>query len=304
MILPLIQQFIRYLEIVVNASNHTIRNYRMDLENFAEFSVNLTSIQEVDKRFIRGYLSHLQKCSLSKRTILRRLSSLRSFYKYLKKEGVVEVNPLLEIESFRREKPIPHPISKEEIKLLFSSPDIKIYQGLRDRTIMEVFYSSGIRLSELASLRLKDFDGVSLKVKGKGKKERVVPVTKRAANFIRAYLTHPEREENSFIFLNRFGNCITPRSIERIMQKHLLRSGLSGKVTPHTLRHSIATHLLESGMDLKAIQVLLGHSNLSTTTIYTEVSKRLKKETYEKAHPRAKKNPRDENLLDKNEGKR
>jgi len=303
-----LEQYIQYLRAVKNASEHTLRNYSMDLTAFKKFVDHQNSkapepspllVTQVDKRVIRNYLAHLSAKDGAKRTVLRRLSSLRSFYKYLVKEKVVTANPLEEIESPKLEKTIPASLTYDQVERLFSQPDISSYLGFRDRCIMELFYSSGLRVSELAGLNRDDLDSTNkrLRVMGKGKKQRVVPITKNAADWLARYLHHAERhididdhqaeKDPKAIFLNKWGSRISVRSIDRNFDEYLKASGLAGKITPHTIRHTIATHWLEKGMDLKTIQVLLGHSSLSTTTIYTHVSTRLKKEVYDKTHPLA-----------------
>lgn len=302
-------QFLHYLRNVKNASEHTVRNYGMDLEAFKNYFENsplLTpttpkevNVSQVDKRLVRSYLADLSAKSNAKRTLLRRLSSLRSFFKYLSKEKIVSHNPLDEIDSPKLDKTIPTFMTFEQVMHLFDQPDTSTYLGFRDRCIMELFYSSGLRISELVALSRSDFDAKNLKLKvmGKGKKQRVVPITKTAADWLIRYLDHHERnhdgdehfaqEDPDAIFLNKWGKRITTRSVDRKFEEYLMMSGLAGKITPHTIRHTIATHWLEKGMDLKTIQVLLGHSSLATTTIYTQVSSRLKREVYDKAHPRA-----------------
>lgn len=286
-------KFLDYLRVVRGASEHTIRNYGLDLEAFQAFNQNIP-LSQVDKKTVRGYLAHLNLKQTSKRTILRRLSSLRSFFKYLLKEKILSYNPMEEIEGPKLEKSIPSPLSYEQVQRLFEQPDTSSYLGFRDRCIMELFYSSGLRISELVGLDRRDFDSENfiLRVKGKGKKERLVPITKSAATWVANYLNHSERLETevdrSAIFLNKWGTRISSRSVDRNFKRFLLSSGLAAKITPHTIRHTIATHWLEKGMDLKTIQTILGHSSLSTTTIYTQVSTRLKKDVYDKTHPLVK----------------
>ncbi len=304
-------QFLHYLRYVRNSSEHTVRNYGLDLQVFQEYlgasapsaegggELDQVSVQQVDKRMIRGYLAALSAKSGAKRTVLRRLSSLRSFFKYLLKEKAIQENPLDEIDSPKLEKTIPVFMTYEQVLHLFDQPDTTTYLGFRDRCIMELFYSSGLRISELVSLNRSDFDGTNfrLKLMGKGKKQRGVPITQTAADWLNRYLAHPERYSDGeahfaqidpeAIFLNKWGRRITVRSVDRKFEEYLNLSGLAGKITPHTIRHTIATHWLEKGMDLKTIQVLLGHSSLATTTIYTQVSSRLKREVYDKAHPRS-----------------
>ncbi|NGX38534.1 MAG: Tyrosine recombinase XerC [Chlamydiae bacterium] len=298
-------QFLTHLESIKNASVHTLRNYGNDLKAFKIFlekeKISIGSLDEIDKRLVRSFLAHLNFEQASRRTLLRRLACLRSFFKYLKREKKVEHNPMEEIDTPKLAKSIPKSLSYEQIERLFSQPDTATYLGFRDRCIMELLYSSGLRISELASLNRRDLDGQNriLRVQGKGKKERVLPITESAAKWVHEYLDHPEREnggrkhqpqvDKEAIFLNKWGKRITMRSLDRNFSKYLLASGLSSNVTPHTIRHTIATHWLENGMDLKTIQVLLGHSSLVTTTIYTRVSTRLKREVYDKSHPSAKK---------------
>jgi integrase/recombinase XerC len=285
-----VSQYLNYLRVVKNSSEHTLRNYGLDLAAFGVFfNKEGFAIKEVDKRAVRAYLASLSAKNATKKTILRRLSSLRSFYKYLVKERHIEQNPLDEIDSPKLDKRIPPSLSYAQVERLFEQPDTTEYLGFRDRCIMELFYSSGLRISELVGLNREDFDerNFRLRVMGKGKKQRVVPITQTAAKWLKDYLNHPDREEldKAAIFLNKWGKRLTGRSIDRHFERYLLTSGLAAKITPHTIRHTIATHWLEKGMDLKTIQVLLGHSCLATTTVYTQVSTRLKKEVYDKAHP-------------------
>ena len=298
-------QFLNFLETVKNASIHTLRNYSNDLTAFQQYlekeKIELQALQEIDKRLIRGFLTHLNFKGASKRTLLRRQACLRSFFKYMKREKKIHFNPMEEIDAPKLEKSLPKALDYEQVARLFNQPDTSTYLGFRDRCIMELLYSSGLRISELAALDRSDFDPAdkTLRVKGKGKKERIIPVTDSAAEWMQALLNHPERGADgtlhkaevdpNAIFLNKWGSRITLRSLDRNFSKYLLASGLPANITPHTIRHTIATHWLEMGMDLKTIQVLLGHSSLATTTIYTRVSTRLKKEVYDKAHPLSKK---------------
>lgn len=322
-------RFLQQLKVTKNASEHTIRNYAIDLNTLKEYlqkewcserkkedlpdkihyqipyeerfkgNDGSLPIGKIDKRCIRGFLAHLNQKQASKRTIVRRLSSLRTFFKWAFTQQLIDVNPTEDIESPKIDKKIPYSLSFSEIQKLFEQPETDSYLGFRDRTIMELFYSSGLRVSELVGLNRFDFDvrGLSLRVRGKGKKERIVPITRGAAEWIQNYLNHPEREmeidghhaesDPEAIFLNKWGKRLTTRSVDRKFDQYLTASGLAGKVTPHTIRHTIATHWLENGMDLKTIQAILGHSSLSTTTIYTHVNTKLKKDVHERAHPRA-----------------
>lgn len=282
------EQYLNHLKLSKGVSEHTLRGYGLDFKFFAAFAKE----EPISKRLVRRYLAHLYEEKASSRTVLRRLSSLRSFFKYAMREKLVEENPLESIDSPKKEKRLPVSITYDQVQILFAQIDIGSYLGFRDRAIMELFYSSGLRLSELVGMNKKDFDPKNfvLKIYGKGKKMREAPITETAAKWITDYLNHPEREENESeaIFLNKWGKRLSARSVDRHFAAYLKASGLSDKITPHTIRHTIATHWLEKGMDLKTIQLLLGHSSLATTTIYTHVSPKLKREVYEKTHPRAK----------------
>jgi integrase/recombinase XerC len=322
-------RFLEHLRVVKNASEHTVRNYSIDLNAlkiYLEKEVlknckpedypdkisyqhnyqdrwqgkdHILPLEMIDKKTIRGFLASLHNSQSNKRTIVRRVSSLRSFFKYAISHNLIAIDPTDDLETPKIEKTVPVSLSYDQVKKLFDQPDTSNYLGFRDRVIMELFYSSGLRVSELVALNRSDFDAKNLliKLQGKGKKERVVPLTKNAVEWIQTYLDHIERHvdtdghmaqvDSNAIFLNRLGTRLTLRSVDRNFDKYLKASGIASKVTPHTIRHTIATHWLENGMDLKTIQVLLGHSSLATTTIYTQVSVKLKKKVYDKAHPRA-----------------
>lgn len=282
-----VEQFLSHLNLAKGVSEHTIRGYRLDLTSF----LNFAGPEPITKRTVRRYLAQLYEKKASTRTVLRRLSALRSFYRYAIREKWVSENPLDEIDSPKKEKRLPISIAYEQVQHLFNQPDTSNYLGFRDRAIMELFYSSGLRLSEVTGLNRRDFDSKALvlNIFGKGKKQRQAPITQTAAEWLNRYLNHPERDEKNpeAIFLNKWGTRLTPRSVDRNFAAYLKASGLSERVTPHTIRHTIATHWLEKGMDLKTIQMLLGHTSLATTTIYTHVSPKLKREVYDKTHPRA-----------------
>ncbi len=292
-----IEQFLLFLRLSKGASPHTLRGYGLDLASFQTFSEKesgeVLTLQGVSKRSVRRYLAHLHEQGASARTVLRRLSSLRSLFSHALREKYVTENPLDEIESPKKDKKLPKFITYAQVEHLFAQPPLDNYLGFRDRVILELFYSSGLRLSELAGLSRGDVNWKEclLTIAGKGKKQRVVPITETAAEWISKYLSHPERacveEDPRAVFLNRWGKRLTVRSIDRSFATYLKASGLSERITPHTIRHTIATHWLEKGMDLKTIQLLLGHTSLATTTIYTHVSSKLKREVYDKAHPRA-----------------
>lgn len=296
--------FLEHLEIAKNASIHTLRNYAIDLSSFESFlekeKIRVCLIEELDKRVIRNFLAYLHFEGSSRRTILRKIACLRAFFKYMKRQGTIQINPMEGIDSPKLNKTMPRPLTVEQIDRLLTQPNTDTFLGFRDRCIMELLYSSGLRISELANLNRSDFDRTHrlLKIRGKGKKQRRIPITESAAEWIASYLCHPDRETDKkghraqrdlqAIFLNKWGERITTRSLDRNFAKYLKASGLPLSVTPHTIRHTIATHWLENGMDLKTIQTLLGHTRLGTTTIYTRVSMRHKQQVYQKTHPSAK----------------
>lgn len=283
----LAELFLTHLKVATGASEHTLRAYRTDFASFASFATE----EPITKRLVRRYLANLHDHKAATKTVLRRLSSLRSLFKFAVRENLTQENPVEEIESPKKEKRLPVSITYEQIQLLFGCPDLSNYLGFRDRAIMELFYSSGLRLSELAGLNRQHFDAKNrvLTIYGKGKKMRLAPITETATKWILDSLNHPERNQidPQAIFLNKWGKRLSPRSIDRKFAEYLKASGLSERITPHTIRHTIATHWLEHGMDLKTIQLLLGHTSLATTTIYTHVSSKLKREVYDKTHPRA-----------------
>jgi len=284
-----VAKFLRYLEVVKNVSPHTLRAYQTDLHAFLAFAGD----EPISKQLVRRFLSQLHEKKRNTKTVLRSLSALRSLYKYAMREKIIDHNPLEEIESPKKEKKLPVSITYAQVLHLFTQPDASTYTGYRDRVIMELFYSSGLRLSELVGLNRKDFDAKNriLNIFGKGKKQRQAPITETAATWLASYLDHAERplmeQDAEAIFLNKWGQRLSPRSVDRNFAAYLKKSGLSERITPHTIRHTIATHWLENGMDLKTIQLLLGHTSLATTTIYTHVSPQLKREVYDKTHPRA-----------------
>ena len=278
--------FLQHLQVVKNASEHTIRNYSNDLHALIHFLDKKK--EKASKGLLREFLADLTEKRLARRSIIRRLSAIRSFFTYLHKEKRIDTNPMQDIESPKLEKKIPQSLTYEQVQNLFSQPDIDDFMGLRDRAILELFYSSGLRVSELVALDKKDFDfeKLEMRLQGKGKKVRVVPITKNAADWVRSYTSHPQHKSKlDAIFLNRFKTRLTTRSVDRLFVKYLKASGLAAHITPHVIRHTIATHWLENGMDLKTIQLILGHNSLATTTIYTQVSTTLKKKAYRESHP-------------------
>ncbi|MFH0840345.1 MAG: tyrosine recombinase XerC [Candidatus Omnitrophota bacterium] len=286
-----IDKFINYLNIEKNASHHTIVNYSVDLRDFAKF-LGETSVENVSYLFLRKYLANMKEKNYSKRTVARKLASLRSFFKFLYREGYIKANPSSGIATPKLDKKLPIFLGPDEVSRLIESPNEKDASGLRDRAIMETLYSTGMRVSELVGMSLNnvDFIGGVVKVFGKGKKERLAPIGDKALRAIRNYLDKrgvARLNDKKAVFLNKGGQRLTDRGVRRIMEKYIKRVSLREGVSPHTLRHSFATHLLNRGADLRSVQELLGHMNLSTTQIYTHVTTERLKEIYDKAHPRA-----------------
>ena len=285
-----IEKFIRYLEIEKNYSGHTVINYKFDLKDFGRFLAG-TELEKIDYLALRKYLAVLKEKNLGNRTVGRRLSALRSFFRFLSREGYIKANPILMLSSPKLDKHLPSFMTEDEVKKLiesaFGKNDSDLL-GLRDRAILEVFYSSGLRISEVVGLNLDDIDFISgiVKVRGKGKKERIVPIGEAALSTIRKYLDM-RKKESSAIFLNNNSRRITTRGVRYLLAKYLHLAEIKPGVSAHTFRHSFATHLLNRGADLRTVQELLGHANLSTTQIYTHLTTEKLKSVYDKAHPHA-----------------
>lgn len=288
--------FLDYLFYEKGGSEHTRRSYRNDIEDFISFLEEEgigTDPEKVDHLHIRFYLGKLHQRGASKATMARRLASLRTFFRYLKREGIVKRNPAKLVSTPKQPKPIPRSLTVDEAFRLVEAPKGEEVLEARDRAIMELLYSSGLRVSELVGLRRGDLDlsAGTLRVKGKGKKERMVPVGGKAQEALRRYLALRDRlrPKGDALFLNYRGEALSSRAVAKLLKKYALPLGLSRKVSPHVLRHSFATHLLDGGADLRGIQELLGHSHLSTTQRYTRVSMGKLMEVYDAAHPRATK---------------
>ncbi|MCB9771164.1 MAG: tyrosine recombinase XerC [Candidatus Omnitrophica bacterium] len=286
-----IEKFLTFLEIEKNYSPHTILNYKLDLVHFIEF-VEDKSLESVEYNDFRRYLAQLRTQQFKPRTLARKLSSIRSLFRFLQREGHIKENPAVLLMTPKLDKTLPKFLSEAEVSQLIEAPKIIKMGGQRDRAIFETLYSSGLRVSELVGLNVEhiDFIGNVVKVMGKGKKERIVPIGDQALKEIRGYLaTRVVKEglKERAVFLNKNGKRLTDRSIRNIINKHLLMTSVTMKVSPHVLRHSFATHLLDRGADLRSVQELLGHVNLSTTQIYTHLTTDRLKTVYDKAHPHA-----------------
>ena len=282
-----IDKFVNYLTIEKNFSGHTVINYTHDLKGFSDF-LGDKPLESVDYLMIRKYLAALRSHEYKKKSIARKLSALRSLFKFLYKEGHIKSNPLSTISTPKQDKNLPHFLDTASVVKLIESADAKDLWGARDRAIMEVLYSSGIRVSELVGLDIRDVDliGGVVKVMGKGRIERICPIGDKASNSLRSYIDKRPKKSNA-IFLNKAGGRLRDRSVRRIIDKYIKKISLKEKISPHTLRHSFATHLLDRGADLRSVQELLGHKNLSTTQIYTHITAERLKAVYDKTHPRA-----------------
>ena len=286
-----IEKFMNYLKVEKNSSPHTILNYNKDLENFAAF-LGDKDISSVDHLALRRFLAEMRSKNYSKRTIARKLASLRSFFKFLYREGHIKTNPITALSTPKLDKTLPVFLDVDKMAKLLQSPPVDSVAGLRDRALMETLYSAGIRVSELVGLDVDDIDFISgvIKVLGKGSKERMVPIGEPALNAIRGYMdkrASPRIKDKDAVFLNKSHGRLTDRSVRRIINKYIKVCSINEHISPHSLRHSFATHLLDRGADLRSVQELLGHMNLSTTQIYTHVTMERLKSVYDKAHPRA-----------------
>lgn len=290
-------KYINYLEAERNMSAYTVRNYTTDLLDFFNFlrAKDISSLKEVDRLTLRDYLSHLMKQGLVKASIARKLSAIRSFYRYLLREGVISTSPAATTSSPKLDKRLPSFLTIEEMKRLLQAPDLSTPQGQRDRALLELLYASGLRVSELAQLNLKqvNLDTHEIRVWGKGAKERVVLMGEPAAKALTTYLSQGRpkllgKKRSNALFLNRYGGRLPERRIQIILGKYASSADIDKKVHPHLLRHTFATHLLDGGADLRVVQELLGHADLSSTQIYTHVTKSQAKKVYLSAHPMAR----------------
>lgn len=296
----LIDRFFHYLNAERTYSAYTLSSYGYDLKQFSffldqKYSLNKISPNQITRQVLRSYLGHLKKQEYSATSINRKIACLKSFFGYLYNQTVISSNPTSGLFSLKTEKNIPHTLTYNTIKEALKLPDTNSYLGIRDSAILELFYGTGVRLSELSQLVLNDIDFVNrlIKVSGKGSKDRLLPLGEMANRSLKKYLEVRSQlikktgmGEIPELFLNKHGKPLSLRSIERRVEKYLNQVTATG-TNPHVLRHSFATHLLDEGADLMAVKELLGHANLSTTQIYTHVSTERLREIYRQAHPRA-----------------
>lgn len=299
-----IDDFLTYLFDVKNYSNNTIISYRHDLIEFNNFIITERIAADLlhlrNERVVKYYISYLSNLNYSERSINRVLSTLRSFYQYLLKEGLVDINYFKDVNGLKIPKRLPQMVKENEIDLMFSGIDTKKPLGYRNYLILEVLYGCGVRVSELCALQVKDIDIAELQIrvnKGKGSKDRIVPMFEELADMLKHYITYERNEllmkgsdpDNRTLFINNKGNSLSPRGVRVILNKIISDCGETFRISPHMLRHSFASALINNGADLRSVQELLGHENLSTTQIYTHVNYESMKKSYIDSFPRAKK---------------
>lgn len=291
----LISRFLRYLEVERNYSPHTIRSYAADLREFERYieGIGIGSPLEADHLAVRGYLAKLQLEGRSRSTVLRKVSALRSFYRFLRRMGYTDRDPTSSVHTPSWRRKLPEFLTVEEVEKLLEAPDQSNPLEARDKAMLELMYSTGMRVGELVALDLEDVDLKNrlVRVRGKGRRERIVPFGRVAEEALRLYLSLRGRflkgREERALFLSERGRRMTERNFRERLALYARRAGITKKISPHTLRHSFATHMLEAGADLRVVQEFLGHANLATTQIYTHVTAERLKKVYEKAHPRA-----------------
>ena len=305
-----LRSFLDYIRLNRNASAHTVAAYDSDLSQFIAFASAQTGKRDalqpkhLDLALIRGFLADLYRQRQARASVARKVSALRSFTRYLRREGWIDSDPAALAVAPKREHKVPAHLSVDEMSQLLEAPDVSTPLGRRDRAILELFYASGIRLSELVALDLEDVDlpGRMVRVMGKGRKERIVPFNQKAAAALRTWFkdglalrAHPKaqiprsKSQEEPLFVNARGGRLTGRSVQRLVARYVKSCSTRFGISPHALRHSFATHLLQAGADLRAIQELLGHVQLSTTQRYTHVNVAQLLDVYRKSHPRAHK---------------
>jgi len=294
-----ITRFLRYLLVERNASELTIKSYREDLMALAQYLTEsygrTPEPPEITALDLRGYVAALHEAGYARSSIARRLASLRSFFRFAQREGLVDGNPAKPLRNPRPERKLPHFLSTDEVGKLLEAPPADTPMGLRDRALLETMYSAGLRVSECVGINDGDLelDAGLVRVRGKGRRERLAPLGTFAVKALNRWLQVRQlspkepRGPDAPVFVNRFGRRITTRSVARMLEKYLKQTGLDLRTTPHTLRHSFATHLLDRGADIRSVQELLGHKSLVTTQIYTHLSTAGLREAYQRAHPRA-----------------
>jgi len=290
--------FMRYLDAERNASPYTLANYQREVGEFLRFlaAAGIRRWEEAEREVLRNYLEWLAARGYARGSICRRVAEVHSFGAYLQREGWTAGQPFVALQAPKARRPLPDVLSVAETVALIGQPDTRTAQGIRDRAILEVLYAGGIRVSELVRLDVGHFSTRlgELRVLGKGDKERIALLGRPAQQWLRVYVTHGRPQlvgqhgATGALFVNRLGGRLTARSVQSLLHHYALAAGLEKRVTPHVLRHTFATHLLDGGADLRVVQELLGHAQLSTTQIYTHVSRSRVRAVYLRAHPRAR----------------
>ncbi len=288
--------FIHFIQVEKGLSRNTVDAYRRDLTHFSAFLKDQKTkrLSDLDRRAVLSYLIKIKRSGLNPSTVRRRLVTIRVFFRFLLQEGSIQTDPTENIESPKGIKHLPDTLSATEVEQLIRAPETDTLLGKRNRTMLEVLYATGLRVTELVSIKTSD---VNLEVgylitMGKGAKERLVPMGEIAQGWLKDYLLHTrpailKSRKNDSLFPNRFGKEMSRQGFFKIIKKYALQAGIRKEISPHTLRHSFATHLLDNGADLRSVQMMLGHSDISTTQIYTHVTRERLKKVFEKHHPRA-----------------
>ncbi|MGX7152846.1 MULTISPECIES: site-specific tyrosine recombinase XerD [Enterococcus] len=292
-----IEEYLHYLTIERGLSSNTKQSYARDLMQYYHFLVerNITQWQNVDRYLVLDFLETMQKAGKSPATVTRMISSLRRFHQFLRQERVTDHDPMQHIDTPKKQQKLPDTLSLEEVERLIQTPDTKTILGIRDRALLEVMYATGLRVSEVINLRLSDvhLNMALLQTIGKGEKERIVPLGDLAIDWIERYLDEArpllvgKHPDETALFVNHHGKKLSRQGVWKNLKQIVREAGIFKTVTPHTLRHSFATHLLENGADLRTVQELLGHADISTTQIYTHITKKRMTEVYKQYFPRA-----------------
>lgn len=290
-----LDQFLHYLIVEKGLSRNTIEAYSLDLTRFLDYlrGKGIRELRDIGKFDVRGFLLSLKRKNLSAMSIGRDLSAIRTFFRFLIQEGILETNPIEDLESPKVAKKLPEILSLKEIEQILEQPDLQTPLGIRDRAMLEMLYATGMRVSELTRLPTHqvNLEGGYVLLYGKGSKERIVPLGSEAINWVTLYLSTArgilaKRKESPVLFINRSGKGMSRQGFWKNLKDYARRAGLRKRITPHLLRHSFASHLLEGGADLRSVQMMLGHVDISTTQIYTHVTGERLKKVHKQYHPR------------------
>ncbi|WP_096896158.1 site-specific tyrosine recombinase XerD [Candidatus Scalindua japonica] len=294
---PLVESFLNYLIVECGLSENTIKGYKGDLHNFSNYlqDANVKHFQDLHAKMIVGFIESEKQRGLTENSISRCLVTIKMFYKYLVMEGKISVNPMSSVSTLKLRKHLPEVLHYNAIEQMLQAPDGNDKLGIRDKAMLELMYATGARVSEVASIKVSwiNLDYGFIRCQGKGSKQRIVPMGSEAAKAIKRYLQEVRpvlskiENDEPILFLSRTGKKLRRENIWSIVKKYAMKAGIRSNISPHTLRHSFATHLLEGGADLRSVQEMLGHSNISTTQIYTHIDRKHLKSTHQKFHPRA-----------------